>query len=233
MTYVLFWDIDGTLLTTGRAGIFAWRDALRETCGVDVDLETFQTSGLTDAEIAAELVAEVGGDPGLAEPALRHYEEVLAGRLRLRQGAVLPGVAEILASVADRDDIVSLLLTGNTPRGAAAKLAHYGLDGQLGAGAFCEGPGERVEIARRALALATELLGAEPDLARTYVIGDTVHDVRCGKAIGARTVAVAGTISAAELAAEVPWLLLEGLPPPGEFLLRLGIAPGAARPRST
>ena len=27
---LVFWDIDGTLLTTGRAGIFAWQEALRE-----------------------------------------------------------------------------------------------------------------------------------------------------------------------------------------------------------
>ena len=27
---VLFWDIDGTLLTTARAGVFAWEEAVRE-----------------------------------------------------------------------------------------------------------------------------------------------------------------------------------------------------------
>ena len=30
MMLALCWDIDGTLLTTGRAGIFAWEDAVRE-----------------------------------------------------------------------------------------------------------------------------------------------------------------------------------------------------------
>jgi phosphoglycolate phosphatase len=229
MTHVLFWDIDGTLLTTGRAGIFAWQDALRETCGVELDLESFPTSGLTDAEIARRLVAEAAGDsePALAGRTLRAYEDVLAERLHLRRGAVLPGVEAILEDLRGRDDVLSLLLTGNTARGAAAKLAHYGLDGYLTAGSFCEGVGPRAEIARRALALATEMLGAPPELDRTFVIGDTVHDVRCGKAIGARTVAICGTVPMAELEAEEPWLLLAALPSPAEFLRRLGIQPKA------
>src|SRR5678810_226750 len=29
---VLFWDIDGTLLTTGKAGVPAWEQAVREIC---------------------------------------------------------------------------------------------------------------------------------------------------------------------------------------------------------
>ena len=33
MTTVIFWDIDGTLLTTARAGIHAWEDAVAERTG--------------------------------------------------------------------------------------------------------------------------------------------------------------------------------------------------------
>ena len=80
---------------------------------------------------------------------------------------------------------------------ARAKLAHYGLDRFFpdGAGAFSIDHGSRTEIARRALPLAA---GAE----LVYVIGDTPADVECGKAIGARTLAVAtGSHSVADLAA--------------------------------
>jgi phosphoglycolate phosphatase len=49
--------------------------------------------------------------------------------------------------------------------------------------------------------------------------------VRCGKAIGARTVAVAsGPHTAEELAASEPWLLLEALPDPPRFRELLGLA---------
>ena len=33
MTTYLFWDIDGTLLTTARAGIFACEEAFQEVLG--------------------------------------------------------------------------------------------------------------------------------------------------------------------------------------------------------
>ena len=77
-------------------------------------------------------------------------------------------------------------------------------------GAFCVGPGERAEIARRALPLAA---GAE-----AYVIGDTPADVECGSAIGALTIAVAtGSYSLAELEATDPWAAVGRLPEPQAF----------------
>ncbi len=57
------------------------------------------------------------------------------------------------------------------------------------------------------------------------VIGDTPHDVSCGKAIGARTLAVATGpgYTLAELEACTPDLALESLPEPGAFAARLGL----------
>jgi phosphoglycolate phosphatase-like HAD superfamily hydrolase len=51
------------------------------------------------------------------------------------------------------------------------------------------------------------------------VIGDTPHDVRCGRAAGVRTLAVAtGGYGVEELARQEPWLVLPELPPADEFL---------------
>ncbi|PSN20266.1 phosphatase, partial [filamentous cyanobacterium CCP5] len=57
MMTVLFWDIDGTLLTTGRAGIFALEDAAVEVIGHPVNLSQLKTAGLTDVEIAREILS--------------------------------------------------------------------------------------------------------------------------------------------------------------------------------
>ena len=139
MTHVLFWDIDGTLLTTGRAGVFALEQAARDVCGVEVDLQSMPTSGLTDSQIAARVIERCGqiASPERLGEFLRAYERHLPERLGWRQGRVLPGVEEILEDVARRSGVVSLLLTGNTQAGAAAKLSHYGLDGHLFDGGFC------------------------------------------------------------------------------------------------
>ena len=223
--HVLLWDIDGTLLTTARAGVFALTAAAQEVCGSEPDLDALPTAGLTDAQVAALVVDACGHDPDDAtvQRFLRVYERELPDRLSWRQGQVLPGVAENLAALTARDDVVNLLLTGNTEAGAAAKLAHYGLDHffPLG-GAFCTDGGERAGMARRAVALAAEHLGRAVDPDRTYVIGDTVHDIACGQAIGARTVAVAFTHTAEELADA--WLVLDGLPEPEAFADALGLS---------
>ena len=226
--YVFFWDIDGTLLSTARAGVFALVAAAQELCDVEPDLDALPTSGLTDAEVARLVLVSCGGegDDATVQRFLRAYERALPECLGRREGHVMPGVREILEAFESRDDVTSLLLTGNTEAGAAAKLRHYDLDRYFpDGGSFCIDGGERAEIARRAVAMAGERLDAELDLSRTFVIGDTRHDIACGKAIGARTVAVAFTQPAEELRAEDPWLLLDAFPEPEQFARSLGLAP--------
>ena len=224
MTVALLWDVDGTLLTTARAGIFSLEDALEQVSGVRADLQEARTAGLTDWAIAETALRSVG-DPAADETVrelLRVHAEQLPGYLDRRRGAVLPGIREALESLSARGDVVNLLLTGNVEAGAHAKLRHYDLDRYFTAGgAFCVGPGDRAEIARAALTLAD---GATP-----YVIGDTPADVACGKAIGARTIAVAtGAFTTAELVAVEPWQVLERIPDPAAFEALLGLAENAA-----
>jgi phosphoglycolate phosphatase len=217
---VLFWDIDGTLLTTARAGVFALEEAALEVCGADVDLSELPTAGLTDSEIATLVIERCGGTGSLSA-FLRAYERHLPERLHRRRGRVLDGVEAVLDDLSGRSGVTCMLLTGNTPAGARAKLAHYGLDRYFERGAFCGDGDDRVTIART----ARELANGSADL---VVIGDTPHDVRCGNAIGARTVAVAtGGYPAGELEVCGPWLTLERLPEPRHFAELLGLG-GAA-----
>ena len=214
MTTVLLWDIDGTLLSTGRAGIFALEAAASEVLGREVSLQDMHTSGLTDAQIAQEII----GSPDVGR-FLEIYARELPDALPRRTGKVMPGVRAILEDLDGDPAVVNLLLTGNVEGGARAKLRHYGLDDLLSDGAFCVGPGSRDDIARAAWALA-----GEPDPQRCFVIGDTPHDVSCGKAIGARTVAVAtGAHDRAALEACDPDVVLDELPEPDEFRRLVGL----------
>lgn len=218
---VLFWDIDGTLLTTKRAGLFAFERAVRDVCGGEPDLASLKTAGLTDHEVAMLAIAECGGDPSpkLASDLLRAYERHLPESLGLRDGSALTGVVEILDALEGREGVISLLLTGNTSAGARAKLEHYGLARYFAGGAFCVDGDDRVMIARRALEVAAEHAGADVAPDSTFVVGDTPHDIRCGQAIGVRTVAVAsGSYGLEELERCEPWLALERLPAPDRFI---------------
>jgi phosphoglycolate phosphatase len=227
VTLYLFWDIDGTLLTTARAGIFALEEATEEVLGERIDMSTLRTAGLTDAEIARDLVAGSGVEDGAAVGALlAAYERLLPERLGWREGRVLPNVRENLEALSGRGDVVNMLLTGNVAGGAEAKLRHYELWHYFRAGgAFATEGRDRPAIARRARELAAEHGGGEPPGERMVVIGDTPHDISCGKAIGARTVAVATGpgYDLAELQACEPWLALPELPPPAQLLAALAL----------
>lgn len=208
---VLLWDIDGTLLSTARAGVYALEAAAREVCGEEVDLQAMKTAGLTDSEIAAAVIEAHRGEPAAVadvERFLDVYGRELPGALPRRDGEVFPNVREILAGV----DARHLLLTGNIEAGAYAKLRHYGLADHFEGGAFCRPGDDRPAIARRAAVLA----GAAPD--DMLVIGDTPHDVSCAQAIGVRTLAVAtGGYTFAELQETGAWRVVEQLPPAEEF----------------
>lgn len=233
MTLILFWDIDGTLLSTARAGVFALEEAAREVCGTEPDFQALRTAGLTDSEVAALAIETVGLEARaeLVSAFLRAYERHLPDRLHWRRGTVLDGVRAILDDLRGDPDVICLLLTGNTPAGARAKLQHYGLLDDFAGGAFCADGDDREAIARRALEVAARHVGGPVGAHEIVVIGDTPHDVRCGQAIGAATLAVAsGSFTAEELRAFAPTAVIEQLPDPRGFRELLGTL--AAAPRS-
>lgn len=220
---LIFWDIDGTLLNTARAGVYALEDAYFALTGEKIDLQAIPTAGLTDAEIVRAIFTLEGRtvDSALIEKFLRLYESRLPECLPRRQGEVLPGVEDILKEIDGRSDVVSMLLTGNTSAGAQAKLRHYGLDRYFRWGSFCDGATDRVSIARKALEMSREIVGEIP-LDNICVVGDTPHDIRCAKAIGAKAVAVAtGSHGLEDLERHEPWWALERLPDPPAFLKEL------------
>lgn len=217
---VLFWDIDGTLLNTGRAGMIAWNESVRELTGREFDLKTeLRTAGLTDFQIAVQTFEIMGlnPEPGLIERLVRRYEELLPASLPRRNGYVFPNVRDILEHLRQRPDIRSYLLTGNTRGGARAKLTYYGLMEFFSDGAFAEDAADRSVIARRALELAKRAGSVAEN--GIFVVGDTPHDIACATAIGARTIAVAtGGYTVEELQPHGPWRMFSELPPAAEFM---------------
>jgi phosphoglycolate phosphatase len=219
VSHVLFWDIDGTLLTTGKAGVPAWEAAVREVTGREFQLSSIRVPGLTDYQIAVRTFELLGidADEATLHRMVTRYEDLLPSALPQKQGRVLPNVREILERVGGRSDVRSYLLTGNTRGGARAKLTHYGLVDYFPDGAFAEDAGERSTIATRALELARRT-GPVGENA-VYVIGDTPHDIHCANAIAARTIAVAtGGYTVDELRPYRPWRVYAELPGAGEFM---------------
>jgi phosphoglycolate phosphatase-like HAD superfamily hydrolase len=219
--HVCFFDIDGTLISSGGAGKSALEAALAEEFGITGPIEKLPLGGRTDMAILGDLLrmyelaesAENGAR--LIDAYLRHLPRCLATGC----GRVLPGIVELLAHLQGRDDVAVGLLTGNVRAGAQAKLRHFGLDEHFAFGGFGDCHHDRDDVAREALAEAHQHLNGAVVPERVWVIGDTPLDVRCARAIGARAVAVlTGWHTREELAETRPDLLLEDLSDPGPLL---------------
>ena len=207
--------------------MFALEEASEEVLGPARRPLDDATAGLTDYEIAPSVRRAGVGDPAAPRPpSCGAYERLLPERLGLAQGRVLPNVRENLDALSGRDDVVNMLLTGNVAgrrRGEAAPLRAVGLL-RRGRRLLRRGRDRRRSPAARASSRPSTAARVPPG-DRMVVIGDTPHDVRCGHAIGARTLAVATGPSYGMEALEAcePWAAVAELPaPPGlERLLGL------------
>lgn len=210
---LLLFDIDGTLITTGGCGERALRLAVRDVFGVEDDLAGIEVAGRTDTSIARQLLKKHArpeteeGIRTILEAYLRHLPTLLPHAA----GRILPGVRQLLDALKPRTDVVLALLTGNLVAGARHKLSQYGLWDYFEFGAFADDHHERNRLGPFALSRAAERGHAvQPD--RTFIIGDTPHDIACGRAIGAKTVAVAtGGFRSHQLAPHAPDVLVEDL----------------------
>ena len=193
--------------------------------GVQDDLHDVEIAGRTDSGIAASILKKYGvnGADENVSDFLDEYVRFLGQTISTTDGNILPGMSEILTRMKARPDRVLGLLTGNVKRGAELKLQHYGLWGFFEFGAFSDDHHDRNQLGGFARARAEEKHGHDFDAAQIDVIGDTGHDVACGRAFGARTVAIAtGGWSREQLAAHKPDFLFDDLANVGEVMRVLG-----------
>ncbi len=210
--HVCLFDIDGTLIHTAGAGIAALRTTMQTVYGCDASRTEVVTTGRTDRAIVEELF-EIHGVESSDENwqvYLAAYLEHLPVSLAACPGRVLAGIPELLALLAQREDVVLGLLTGNSHPAAQHKLGHYGLNEYFTFGGFGGDHIDRDDVARLALAEVHARFNGSIAPDRIHVIGDTPLDVRCARAIGARAIAVAtGTHDLVALRESNPDLLVE------------------------
>ena len=222
--HVLLFDIDGTLLKSGGAGQAAMERALESLFDVSAPTDGIQAAGRTDFAITSELLEYHGVDSSSdnRQRFLDRYLSHLPEELSSRDGLVLPGVPELLASLSKRATVHLGLLTGNLQRGAAIKLAHYRMADYFPFGGFGDHHRSRDDVAHAAAEAAARHLDRTPD--SIWVIGDTPADIQCGRAIGATVIAVSTGIYSAEVLAEAgPDYLFESF---SDVELVLSILPG-------
>lgn len=205
---LLLWDIDGTLVCTDRAGERSLLIVIRELYGRDLGNKLpVVLQGRTDTSIVRDLLDFLGVPvtPEEERRLLDGYVSTLPKTLPTGKSKLHPGIREALDAVHAHPEIHQGLLTGNQREGARLKLSHLGIWHYFEFGAYADDSHLRNDLGPFALARAKEKLGIDFPPERVFIIGDTPHDIACGKAIGAKTIGVAtGSFSFAQLEAEKP-----------------------------
>jgi len=208
---VLF-DIDGTLIYTGGAGVRAFGRAFAAEFNIPNGTEQLQFSGRTDTGLVREFFLQncIEPTPGNFHRFFDSYVFWLDFMLTRTRGGVLAGVWEFVGQLHALAQPPALgLLTGNIRLGAEIKLRHFELWEIFQTGAFADDHEDRNQIAAIAQQRASRLLNDRLRGDEILVIGDTPHDIACARAIGARVLAVAtGGAKPGELDAHRPdWLV--------------------------
>ncbi len=220
MKLLVLFDIDGTLVLTGRAGVRGMNRAFGRLHGRDRALDGVPIAGRTDRAIVVDAMRGIGVEPSApALEALREtYIECLRAEILLpfegHPSLVLPGVERLLDALAGEQGVVTGLLTGNFRQGAAVKLAHFGLWGRFPFGAFGDDHTDRRALVPVARDCAAGFFPAPLGPDQIVIVGDTPHDIDCAKAHGARALGVAtGPFGRETLADAGADLALETLEP--------------------
>ena len=214
MIRLVLFDIDGTLILTGGAGMKAFAEAFSEEFDLPHATESMEFAGRTDRGLACEVFRVNHIEPTEAnfQRFTEAYTQRLTKHLLADNTQPLPGVIGLLDAIeAMANPPVVGLLTGNLPLGAELKLTHYHLWHRFKFGAFGDATEDRNEIAQSAFENAQ---GQFPNLSSSeiLIIGDTPADIHCAQSINARVLAVAtGNFTEAQLAEHHPTHLASNL----------------------
>jgi phosphoglycolate phosphatase len=213
---VLLFDLDWTLIYTGGAGVRALNTSYQSLFGISEAAKSVVLDGKTDRAICREMIVFHQKRPAQEseiQALSSKYLEQLAIEVPRSEGyRVLPGISEILERLKDHPEVILTLGTGNFKKGAEIKLARADFWKYFPVGGFADDSEKRPEILGAAVRRSEEYAGRSFSGSEILVIGDTVHDISAGRAIGASVLAVAcGPTKSEILAAQKPDYLFNDL----------------------
>jgi phosphoglycolate phosphatase-like HAD superfamily hydrolase len=157
-------------------------------------VDKMKFAGRTDVNLVREFFTlnRIEASPENFRRFFEHYVFWLDQILQHCQTAACPGVLEFMHALRALPNPPRLgLLTGNIRLGAEIKLRHFDLWKEFETGGFADDHEDRDQIAHAVLKRGSRVLGNELRGEQVLVIGDTPLDIRCGRAIGAKVLAVA------------------------------------------
>lgn len=212
LLYLLF-DIDGTLIDAAGAGRMSLDLALEKEFSQRRE-QPIALQGRTDLGIFTEYLERHSIEVNATnlQRFRQAYLDLLPQQMHLRPGKVCTGVESLLDQLA-RDPRFKLgLLTGNSSKSANIKLSHFNIQHWFSFGIYGQQALRRIDLAPDIPSVLKSVAGDDWSDRQVVVIGDTPDDVALGKAVGARTIAVAtGGHSREELVQSAPCVVLDDL----------------------
>jgi len=193
---LILFDIDGTLLLSGRAGLRAMTRAFADTFGITDAFRGESFGGRTDSYLVSKAL-RAAGLPDTAEQHERFretYIPLLAEEIQhpgTGHKGLMPGARELLEALEDHHHLHLALLTGNYREAAEVKLQHFELWDFFEWGAFSDDAADRNELVPVARRRAETYDIPVEAIDRVIVIGDTPFDIECARVAGAKSIAVA------------------------------------------
>jgi len=193
MPKLILFDVDGTLIDSGRAGVAALNRAVEDLFRISDGFDGIKLAGRTDIQIIREALSNLGVSftPELLARFLDTYLDYLTETVRNDRGHVKPGVSDLLVRLSEEEEFILGLLTGNIEQGARIKLDRFALNGFFALGAFGSDSEDRNLLLPVAVERLADMTGVSVRFGDCIVIGDTPFDVECSKAHGSRSIAVA------------------------------------------
>ncbi|MBN2414027.1 haloacid dehalogenase-like hydrolase [candidate division KSB1 bacterium] len=224
---ILLFDIDGTLMLSGGAGLRAMNEAFLRVYGKKDVLLNIKLAGRTDTSIIEDALAE-SNIPFESEK-FEYYKSVYYDLLEKEitqpssEKKLMPGIKELLPLLTERKGVYLGLLTGNWEKSGRIKIGHFGLNGYFTFGAFANDSGIRNDLLPFAIKRFIEKYNVIPKPDDVYVIGDTPADINCAKPHGALAVAIGASFYTVDQLKEYnPDYLLTDLSDTGQVLQILG-----------
>ena len=193
---LFLFDIDGTLISPGITARRLFVEIVTELTGKKIPLEVQHVAGFTDPLILRDMLQRAGIEGIELNDAIDKFLPIYYERLEEKYKAaadkkIYDEVGILLKELSEEKNIYLGLVTGNMKRSAMIKLTPFGLERFFPVGAFASDDPDRDKLPPIAVGRAEKDWNVEFQNENVFVVGDTLHDIRCALVNNYRAIGIA------------------------------------------